>query len=40
MRCGELLALTWGDVDLENGFVDIGKVEAWLEIVRKMDRNT
>lgn len=25
MRCGELLALTWGDVDLENGFVDIGK---------------
>lgn len=25
MRCGELLALTWDDVDLENGFVDIGK---------------
>jgi len=25
MRVGELLALTWADVDLENGYVDIGK---------------
>lgn len=25
MRVGELLALTWEDVDLENGYVDIGK---------------
>ena len=25
MRCGELLALTWGDVDLDNGFVLISK---------------
>jgi len=25
MRCGELLALTWENVDLENGFADIGK---------------
>ena len=25
MRVGEMLALTWEDVDLENGYVDIGK---------------